>query len=39
VALHAIRYWRDQLSEPLLDHHTIQSYQAAIRSCEAILAS
>jgi hypothetical protein len=38
AALHAIRYWRTQLSEPLLDQPTTQSYQAAIRSCEAIMA-
>ena len=38
AALHAIRYWRDQLSEPLLDPPTTQSYRAAIRSCEAIMA-
>jgi hypothetical protein len=39
AALHAIRYWRDQLSEPLLDPPTTHSYRAAIRSCEAIMAS
>jgi len=38
IALQALRYWRDQLSVPLLDQPTIQSYQAAIRSCEAIIA-
>ena len=38
VALHAIRYWRDQLGEPLLNQPTIQTYHAAIRSCEAIIA-
>jgi hypothetical protein len=38
AALHAIRYWRDQLSDPLLDQSTMQSYRAAIRSCEAIMA-
>jgi hypothetical protein len=39
VALRAIRYWHDQLSEPLLDQPTTRTYQAAIRSCEAIIAS
>ena len=39
VALRAIRYWHDQLSEPLLDEPTTRTYQAAIRSCEAIIAS
>lgn len=39
TALHAIRYWRDQLTEPLLDQPTTRSYHAAIRSCEAIIAS
>lgn len=39
AALHAIRYWRDQLSGPLLDQPTTQTYRAAIRSCEAIIAS
>ncbi|MGH3780303.1 MAG: dynamin family protein [Pseudonocardiaceae bacterium] len=38
AALHAIGYWRNQLSEPLLDQPTTQSYRAAIRSCEAIMA-
>ncbi|HEX5346262.1 MAG TPA: dynamin family protein [Pseudonocardiaceae bacterium] len=38
AAFHAIRFWRDQLSEPLLDQPTTQSYRAAIRSCEAIMA-
>ncbi|HKS52678.1 MAG TPA: dynamin family protein [Pseudonocardiaceae bacterium] len=38
AALHAIRYWRDQLSDPLLDQPTARTYQAAIRSCEAIIA-
>ncbi|MGA8518458.1 MAG: dynamin family protein [Pseudonocardiaceae bacterium] len=38
VALHAIRYWRGQLSDPLLDQATTRSYRAAIRSCEAIMA-
>ncbi|HEX4101851.1 MAG TPA: Isoniazid-inducible protein iniC, partial [Pseudonocardiaceae bacterium] len=38
VALHAIRYWRGQLSDPLLDQPTTRSYRAAIRSCEAIMA-
>jgi hypothetical protein len=36
--LHAIRYWHDQLNEPLLDQPVIQTYHAAIRSCEAIIA-
>lgn len=38
VVLHAIRYWRDQLDDPLLDQPTVQSYHAAVRSCEAIIA-
>ncbi len=38
AAFHAIQFWRDQLSEPLLDQPTTQSYRAAIRSCEAIMA-
>ena len=38
AAFHAIQFWRNQLSEPLLDQPTTQSYQAAIRSCEAIMA-
>ena len=38
AAFHAIRFWRDQLSEPLLDQPTTQCYRAAIRSCEAIMA-
>ncbi|MFN2536390.1 MAG: dynamin family protein [Pseudonocardiaceae bacterium] len=38
AALHAIRYWHDQLNEPLLDQPVIQTYHAAIRSCEAIIA-
>jgi Dynamin family len=37
-ALHAIRYWRAQLTQPLLDRPTTQTYRAAIRSCEAIIA-
>ncbi|HZS20126.1 MAG TPA: dynamin family protein [Pseudonocardiaceae bacterium] len=39
IALRAIRYWHDQLGEPLLDQPTARTYQAAIRSCEAIIAS
>lgn len=39
AALHAIEHWRNQLNEPLLDQPTTQSYRAAIRSCEAIMAS
>jgi hypothetical protein len=38
AAFHAIGYWRDQLNEPLLDQPTTQTYRAAIRSCEAIIA-
>ncbi|MGB8961857.1 MAG: dynamin family protein [Pseudonocardiaceae bacterium] len=38
TAFRAIQYWRDQLSEPLLDQSTMHSYRAAIRSCEAIMA-
>ncbi|MDT7712376.1 MAG: hypothetical protein QOG46_1065 [Pseudonocardiales bacterium] len=38
AAFHAIQYWRDQLNEPLLDQPTTQTYRAAIRSCEAIIA-
>jgi len=38
AAMQAIRYWRDQLSDPLLDQPTARTYQAAIRSCEAIIA-
>lgn len=39
TAFRAIQYWRHQLSEPLLDQPTTQSYRAAIRSCEAIMAT
>jgi hypothetical protein len=38
AAFHAIQFWRNQLSEPLLDQPTTHSYRAAIRSCEAIMA-
>jgi hypothetical protein len=38
AAFHAIQYWRNHLSEPLLDQPTTLSYRAAIRSCEAIMA-
>ncbi|MGH3853485.1 MAG: dynamin family protein [Pseudonocardiaceae bacterium] len=38
VALDAIRYWHNQLTDPLLGQRSTQTYRAAIRSCEAIIA-
>jgi hypothetical protein len=39
TALHALQYWRNQLTDPLLEQPTLESFRAAIRSCEAIIAS
>ncbi|MGW5109769.1 dynamin family protein [Nocardia sp. NPDC004123] len=39
VALQAIRHWRNQLENPLLDPRTAATCRAAARSCEAIVAA
>jgi hypothetical protein len=39
TALAAARHWRAQLDDPLIDGPTRRTYLAAVRSCEAVLAS
>lgn len=39
VALQAIRHWRSQLDNPLLDPLTAATCRAAARSCETIIAA
>lgn len=38
AALRSIRFWREQLRDPLLEREVRHSYHAAIRSCEGIIA-